>query len=79
MSGPCGRVSSQRAFGPGDPYENLGPRRDAVRDLLAGARDRYGMAAVRIYSPILIERDLRRRWPNRPYEQVNGQDRGARR
>jgi hypothetical protein len=29
-----------------------------VRELLAGARDRYGMAAVRIYWPILIERDL---------------------
>jgi hypothetical protein len=42
-----------------------------VRDLLAGARDRYGMAAVRIYLPILIERDLRRRSQNRPYEQVN--------
>jgi hypothetical protein len=45
--------------------------------LLAGARDRYGMAAVRIYLPILIERDLRRRLQNRPYEQVNGRDQGG--
>ena len=44
----------------------------AVRELLAEARDRYGMAAVRIYLPILIERDIRRRLQNRPSEQVNG-------
>jgi hypothetical protein len=49
-----------------------------VRDLLAGARDRYGMAAVRISLPILIERDLRRRLQNRPSEQVNGRGSGRR-
>jgi hypothetical protein len=45
---------------------------------MAEARDRYGTAAVRIYLPILIERDLRRRLPNRPSEQVNGRGSGRR-
>jgi hypothetical protein len=49
-----------------------------VREILAAARDRYVMAAVRIYLPILIERDLRRRLQNRPYEQVNGRGSGRR-
>jgi hypothetical protein len=43
-----------------------------VRELLAAERDRYGVAAVRIYLPILIERDLRRRLQNRPTSSTAG-------
>ena len=78
VSGPCSSVSARRAFSaPGDPCESF---RYAARGARAPgrARDRYGMAAVRIYLPILIERDRRRRLQIRPSEQVNGRGSGRR-